>query len=332
MVAHVGTAFDSTNPHVRQIDPWRDGRAVANLLESAFRDEIVDDNGQYLIHSLRHYGALEALTFGLGTGFVWVEDGAVLGNASVQRSLTRKDVWIVGNVATQTEFRNRGIGRALVEACVNYSAARGAHVVALQVDAANQPALHLYDKLGFERLGEVTHYLRAQRRAHAPRPAHVLDAKSRAVRKARWSDREEVLSLMRSVVPEQFTFAEPIDMSVYRLGLRWSLVNALSGNVSQWLVCNAVSPDGRPARLAGAVRTRVSLDGSKHQLELLLSSDATADVAASLLARALDRFEDYLSKPIVAAQPHPQHMAHAALRDAGFQPIRTLAHMRLRVH
>lgn len=321
MVAHAGAAVGATNPHVRQIDPWRDGRAVANLLESAFRDEIIDDNGQRLIHALRYYGAFEALNFGLGTGFVWVEEGAVVANASVQRNLTRKDTWIIGNVATQVEFRNRGIGRAVVEACLNYAISRGAQYVALQADVTNDPALHLYQRLGFERVGEVTHYLRSPLRGNPV----VAGPDSAPVRQARWSDASALLALSRAAIPEALAFAEPFDASIYRLGLRWSLANALNGNASQWLVVGG----DRAAGLTGAVRTRVNFDGSNHHLELVLGDATGADAARALVAHGLARFEHYLSKPIYAAQPLPYPPAHAALREAGFRPTRTLAHMRV---
>lgn len=321
MVAHAGAAVGATNPHVRQIDPWRDGRAVANLLESAFRDEIIDDNGQRLIHALRYYGAFEALNFGLGTGFVWVEDGAVVSNASVQRNLTRKDTWIVGNVATQAEFRNRGIGRAVVEACMGYAVSRGARYVALQADVINEPALHLYQRLGFERIGEVTHYLRSPLRGNP-----LLPGPARApVRQARWSDASALLTLSREAIPEAFGFAEPFDAGIYRLGLRWSLSNALGGNASQWSLVDG----DRTMGLAGAVRTRVNFDGSNHHLELMLSEAASADVASALVAQGLARFEHFVSKPIYAAQPRPYPAVHAALCEAGFHPTRTLAHMRV---
>jgi ribosomal protein S18 acetylase RimI-like enzyme len=323
MVAHATTTFRTADPHVRQIDPWRDGRAVANLLESAFHDEIIDENGQRMINSLRYYGAFEALALGLGTGFVWVEGGELIGNASVQRNVTRKDTWIIGNVATSAAHRNRGIGRSVVEACVNYAAARGARNIALQADASNKPALHLYEKIGFMRQGEVTHYLRPAVRV---RPVEKISGSS-TVRKARWPDRDEVWSLTRHAVPEKFSFAEPFDKGVYRLGLRWSLVNVFSGNAEQWLVQEAVTPTS--GKLGGAVRTRVNYEGSHHHLELMLSDRATHEDGVALIEQALRRFDIYLSKPIYSAQPRPNETANTALQAFGFQPTRALTHMRL---
>jgi ribosomal protein S18 acetylase RimI-like enzyme len=329
MVAHATTFSAATaNPHVRQIDPWRDGRAVANLLESAFHDEIIDESGQRMIHSLRYYGAFEALTLGLGTGFVWVEGGELRGNASVQRNVTRKDTWIIGNVATSAAQRNRGIGRSVVEACINYAASRGARYIALQADASNKPALHLYEKIGFTRLGDVTHYLRPSVHLQSVETAeNGAEPRPRIIRKAKWADRDEVWSLTQCAVPEKFMFAEPFDRGVYRLGLRWSLVNTLSGNVEQWLVQN--DDASAQEKLIGAVRTRVNFEGSNHHLELMLSDQATYHDGVALARQALKRFDSYLSKSVYSAQPRPNDAAHAALQALGFQPTRTLAHMKL---
>ncbi len=319
MVADVRTAFSPADPHIRQIDPWRDGRAVANLLEASFRDEAMNDEGVRLIHALRNYGMLDALTFGSSTGFVWVEDGQLIANASVQRNYTRRDTWIIGNVATQPAYRNRGIGRAVVEACIQYAASRGARYVALQADVGNRPALHLYEKLGFRRLGEVTHY-------HRPASLDLEDEDgTHRVRKARWSDRAAVWALAQRHVPERFTFAEPFDANVYRLGLRWSLLNALNGNAEQWLVLDA----GRRGELLGAVRTRATFEGSYHHLEVLPGVAATVGDVVQLIECGLRRLEDYVSKPIYAAHACIDETAHVGLRAAGFQPMRTLVHMRL---
>jgi len=322
MVAGLGNATAlTTNPHVRQIDPWRDGRAVANLLESAFRDEIIDDTGQRLINALRNYAMFDAFAFGFGTGFVWIEDGQVIGNASAQKNYTRRNTWVIGNVATAPEHRNRGIGRAVVEACVSYAMNRGARYVALQADVTNAPALHLYQKLGFERDGEVSHYMRPSVKTQ---PASHLDAVN-SIRKARWSDRQAVWALAMRNMPDVLTYAEPYDAGIYRLGLRWSFMNALNGNPEQWHVME--SPQGH--ELIGAVRSRVNIEGSNHYLELLLGNDAGVSDGQVLLRKALARFDEYTAKPIYAAQSHPHEAAHAALFAERFQFRRTLVHMRL---
>ncbi|MCS7088287.1 MAG: GNAT family N-acetyltransferase [Thermoflexales bacterium] len=316
MIARANRPALALHPHVRPFNPWRDSVALADLLESAFSESELDESSHRLIQRLRYYGAFDLLAFGQGAGFVWVEHGELLGNASVQRNPTRGDTWIIGNVATRADARNRGIGRAVVEACIQYAAQKGARYVALQADVTNAPAIHLYDKLGFERLVEVVHYLRPPVRAGA------FDASSALAhtRPARWSDRSTVLALAQHCIPEASTYAEAFDSNVYRLGPRWSLVNALSGNVEAW----HIAKDGN-----GAVRTRVNYEGSCHHIELLLDAEADEEIARALLMRGLHRFTTFLSKPIYAAQIAPTSVVHQAFLASGFRVLRTLAHMRL---
>ena len=320
MVAHV-QAFDAVNPHIRQIDPWRDGRAVANLLETAFREDAIDESGLRMLNQLRNYGVFEALSFGFGTGFVWVEDGEVVANASVQRNFTRRDAWMIGNVATRADMRNHGIGRSVIDACIQYAAGKGARYVALQADARNQPALHLYAKAGFEQMGEVTHYTRANAR-------QATKYMGDGIRHARWSDRAAVWALARANVPEALTFAESFDSHVYQLGVWWSLSNTFNGNAEQWLV---LPEQAGATQVKGALRTRANLDGNAHHLEVVLSETASADDGLMLIARGLERLEQYVRKPVYAAQSQPHAASHAALQTAGFQAARTLVHMRLEI-
>jgi len=340
MVAHA-RALRSVNSHVRQIDPWRDGRAVANLLEAAFHDEVIDESGERMLSQLRNYGVYEAMSFGYGTGFVWVEEGEVIANASVQRNGTRRDTWMIGNVATRADMRNRGIGRALVDACIQYAAQKRARFVALQADAENKPALHLYAQAGFERVGDVVHYSRPNARQSGVYASDISD-----IRPARWRDRTTIWSLMQANMPDVLTFAEPFDNSIYRLGLGWSLANALNGNLDQWLVLPAQTGraglvsrpghdgrDGRDGRdgTSAALRTHANIEGHMHQLELLLADDGTADHGRMLIEQGLRRLDSYVRKPIYAAQAQPHDAAHQALQVTGFSCIRTLAHMRLMV-
>lgn len=319
--------FNTHHPNVRQIEPWRDGRQLAALLETAFTHDTIDASGHRMIDLLRNYGQFEPTTFGFGTSFVWADGTRLLGNASIQRNPSRKDVWIIGNVATDRCFRCRGIGQAVVEACLRYAAARQVKTVALQVDRDNGPAVRLYERLGFTAVGEVTYYIRPPVRRLALDALSVAHALPRDARRA---DRDAVLNLTALNLPPALSYAEPFDASVYRLGLRWSISNALNGNPERWFVL-----DGRDSSdaLAGAVRTRVNIDGTHHHVELLLPVGASVDAAQALLIAGLQRIEPYISKPIYAAQSHTDSGVFAVVEAAyvalGFTAARNLIHMTL---
>ncbi|NJM41439.1 MAG: hypothetical protein HC853_12085 [Anaerolineae bacterium] len=92
--------------------------------------------------------------------------------------------------------------------------------------------------------------------------------------------------------------------------------------------------DGESARggLQGAVRTRVNFDASEHHLELMTDNPCDVQAAHDLACTGLARFEQYITKPIYAAQSLHNEAIHNALRLVGFQPNRHLIHMRYATH
>lgn len=61
-------------------------------------------------------------------------------------------------MSVDPQWRGRGVGSALLEACIEWARDAGAYKIALQVWPHNRAALALYEKFGFEREG----YLRKQ--------------------------------------------------------------------------------------------------------------------------------------------------------------------------
>ena len=321
MVAGFGSvSLEKIDPHVRPIDAWRDGAAVADLLEMCFKDEGIDDSGQRMIRMLRNYGPLESLMLDGAPGFVWVEDGRVTGNVSVQRNPIRRDTWVIGNVATHPSSRNQGIASALLDTAMNYALTRGARTLALQVVEGNAAAIHLYEKHGFSNNGAVVYYQRPSVRSQ-PLWHDLASAGTSRVRRAGWSDSESVWKAAQHNIHPALTYAEPFDQHVYRLGLRWTLSNWLNGNCEQWLVAE------QGGVFMGAVRTRENVELSEHHLELMLAPQAQEDPGIQLLERALKVFDTCSSKPLLASQARPHAPSHAALQAMGFKPLRTLLHM-----
>ena len=72
--------------------------------------------------------------------------------------------WIVAgelqilNVATHPDWRRRGIGRLLVEAALDEARDESITRVTLEVRRYNTPAIALYERLGFRRVGERRNY------------------------------------------------------------------------------------------------------------------------------------------------------------------------------
>ncbi|MBB4658113.1 GNAT family N-acetyltransferase [Parvularcula dongshanensis] len=64
----------------------------------------------------------------------------------------------VNSIAVRPEARGRGVGHLVLTAFLNAAYARGAVVIHLEVATDNAPALALYDRAGFERVGTRRDY------------------------------------------------------------------------------------------------------------------------------------------------------------------------------
>ena len=89
---------------------------------------------------------------------VWHENGdrsTLVGY--VCRWIVAAEVQIL-NIAIHPDWRRRGIGRELVEAVLEEAREEGAARVTLEVRRYNNPAIGLYERLGFRRVGERRNY------------------------------------------------------------------------------------------------------------------------------------------------------------------------------
>jgi GNAT superfamily N-acetyltransferase len=86
-------------------------------------------------------------------GFVWVEDGKVVGNITVQRADKYGNRWQIANVAVAPMYRGRGLSRRMMETALDHIGEHGGKWVVLQVYAQNSVARTLYDHLGFQEMG-----------------------------------------------------------------------------------------------------------------------------------------------------------------------------------
>src|SRR5512143_751660 len=113
---------------VRPLNILHDLPQVADLIELCFSSTIDDEGQSYLEQMrrasrdnefLRWAGRVVDSTAMPLSGFIWEEDGRIVGNASlVFQSFGTRRIAMIANVATHPEYRRRGIGRALTEAAM----------------------------------------------------------------------------------------------------------------------------------------------------------------------------------------------------------------------
>lgn len=147
------------HPHLRRFDLRRDLGPVADLIELCFSDTLDEDGRRYIRHmratarrsTFLSWAAMAQQSLSADySGYVWEDDGRVVGNLSHFAMPARgKRIYLIANVAVHPDYRQRGIARALTEAALTYSREKKVDATWLHVREENAPAHHLYQSLGF---------------------------------------------------------------------------------------------------------------------------------------------------------------------------------------
>jgi ribosomal protein S18 acetylase RimI-like enzyme len=203
-VAYPGSTL-RTKGHLRPIRPARDLSDIADLTEIGFGDRL-GRAGKDVVREMRQMASLGpllwplswALKLSMGAGFVWEEEGRVVGNVSLfdaGRFPGLGQGWLIANVVVHPTYRRRGIARALMAAALEDIRRRGGSWCALQVEKDNPGAQALYESLGFQNRGllerweadfaapelphELYHYLPRTRRPHEAAQEAAIVMKAR---------------------------------------------------------------------------------------------------------------------------------------------------------
>ena len=91
---------------------------------------------------------------------VALEGETVAGYIGSQTVMEETDMM---NVAVHPDFRRKGIAEALVSGLVAALKEKGSHCLTLEVRVSNEPAIKLYEKLGFVQIGRRPKYYRNPR-------------------------------------------------------------------------------------------------------------------------------------------------------------------------
>lgn len=86
------------------------------------------------------------------------EEEKILGYCGVVMAADEGDIT---NVAVSKQYQNQGIGRMLVGELIQRTGELGVARLFLEVRSSNQPAIHLYRKMGFEENGMRKNYYEA---------------------------------------------------------------------------------------------------------------------------------------------------------------------------
>ena len=80
-------------------------------------------------------------------------DGKIVGSASLSRLPRRMGHRGDFSVSVLKDYWNKGIGSQLLCAILNFAKKNSFEIIDLQVRSDNMPAIHLYEKYGFKKIG-----------------------------------------------------------------------------------------------------------------------------------------------------------------------------------
>ncbi len=304
-------------------------RQVAELISNAFAAEL-DASGRSALQEMQVVGRLSPVLGGVlssamfsdyFSGFVWVEDGQVLGNTTFQRIAEAPSRWRISNVAVAPGHRGKGIARRMMEATLGEIAERGGSWATLQVRVDNAPALHLYRSLKFTDVCREGLWRLPMRPANPPPPEPGVEL--RPLRLAHWRER---LSLAYAAQDDGAQWAEPVRPELYQPSLG-NLFRLALGNVSRleqirsWGVWDE---DG----LVGAVEAVNHQVGGEHTMRFQVHPDAQGQVEKALVARGLGALASAPPRAVIVSHSGDHEAGVEALEAAGFRAQYVLLTMR----
>jgi GNAT superfamily N-acetyltransferase len=259
---------------------------------------------------------MEAEAWG-ASGFVWLEEGQVVGNVSLRRAASPGG-WMVGNVVVHPDRRGRGIGRALMEATVDAVATWGGDWVGLEVHEDNIIALGLYQRMGFEPVGSMLELIRPAGlpwpRTH-PAPLHL--------RRARVVDRNALYRLAQEGLSRPHREVLELRHSAYRVDWEARLAAWLEGGWENWWVAE------EGGRISGALRVGSRWPARWHQVEVLVRPEHLDDLGPRLAEAAMAVLSRRRPWETMTVLPGLREALEPAFAAAGFQRARRLVQMRL---
>ncbi len=246
-------------------------------------------------------------------GYVWEENGDVVGNVSLIRIRYRqRSIGLIANVAVHPSFRRRGIGRALVESAIQEALSRGAGEIWLQVREDNEGAISLYEKLGF--------IIRAKRRIWYT--LTTLDVPSGSAYTIRPTPRAfwpQVKRWLEHLHPEELGWYHQWEWELARPGWEMRLWRALLGiPAAQWTSFYQGQPQ---ATILWYPSPR-----EENGLWMAYGRETSPQTVLPLLWRVRQAF--YHRHRMLYLE-HPHSELEEILRAAGFSILRTLLWMRL---
>jgi N-acetylglutamate synthase-like GNAT family acetyltransferase len=257
------------------------------------------------------------------TGFVWEEDGRIVGNASLIpfRDKGRR-IYLIANIAVHPDFRRRGIARTLTRRAMKHGWSKKATALWLHVRDDNPGAIKLYNDLEFQEIARRTTWV-AKPDPHIFQPSSEIQVVSRHPRF--WSQQQDWL---RRLHPDSLNWYHHFNPNSLRPGLlNWLYMLFVDMNIKQWA---AVRRDKLLATLSWAPyggRSEGLILATPPATQTSYAKDDAAPVSEAL-TQLLIHARRMLSNYTRLSIEHPAGEMTEAFLASGFAERRTLLWMR----
>jgi ribosomal protein S18 acetylase RimI-like enzyme len=321
------SARTNVHPNLRPLSVLRDLPAVADLIEICFSNTM-DSDGRRYVQDMRRAGAensfvrwanraAETTSLPL-SGYVWDENGKIVGNASLIPFRNNKQrIYLIANVATHPDYRRKGIARALTERAMQHAHEKKVDNIWLHVRDDNPGAIELYAKLGFVERARRTSW-QASTDPHAPTLQTDMVITSRHP-----NDWQTQLNWLSRLYPDLLSWHRNWSFNSLRPGLwNWLYLLFVDMNIRQWAaVKNYHSSSG-----AGTMEAALAWIpyGRGESLFAATGEGSDPDALTVLLQQA--RRELAGSYPNIVLE-FPAGEFDNAIQSAGFKSLRTLIWM-----
>jgi ribosomal protein S18 acetylase RimI-like enzyme len=325
--------WSDADGHIRPFHLYRDLGGLATLIESAFGSELQDAHSQ-IVRDMRQMALMGPLLLAAGSavapfaGFVWIEDGRLVGNVSYSREMGRMTTYTISNVAVLPEYQGRGIGSRLLDTTLDHLRWQGCRCVLLEVRADNEPVKSLYRKRGFA----VYNTVHEQFLPASGWPVILATSPpSRPLRRVQPRDGAELYRLYLSSTPRAVLCARPLPTGHFGRGLGWRL-RQMSRYLSsgerraEWV--GEVSPAASGSRRLVAYGAMTTfLTRRPCELNLMVMPEYRGAWERPLVETLLARAPAIPLAGVRAATPASHPEAIRALAELGFRTQRVLDQM-----
>jgi ribosomal protein S18 acetylase RimI-like enzyme len=323
-----GLAQENSGFHgLRPFNPVLDLGPTSELIELSFGKDL-DPSSRAMLREMRTFGWLLGPLFWLFntlrtpwadtfSGYVWVDEGSIVGNVTVHRRYKGSSGWFISNLAVHPDHRGRGIARRLVEAGIGMARGKSAKRISLEVRTQNAAARRLYEGFGFAQVDSISRMRLEPLRTVKPVPVEMYE-----ITMLKPSEWELHLQLAQEALSPEAREIKPLKTRGYERSLLQRLVTG-TGDLLNGRTTHRFAARSR-GQLAGAFTLRTGGFLVAHSLSLIVHPAHRRKVEEALLTSALATLEPHPSRTLLATIQPSYDFAREVFTRYGFVEEETL--------